>query len=137
MPKFNPDDYVDVAERIRRFWKDYPDGRIVTRLESLPDQFERVVFSASVFKDSGVDRVPDATGWAAEIRGETYADGANLTSWHENCETSAIGRALANLGFVTTNEPRPSRQEMEKVGRLSPNVVTSPSPGPLPHFRRS
>jgi hypothetical protein len=117
MPRFNLEDYVDVAERIRRFYKQYPEGRIITRLESLPDDFTQCRFKAEVFRDSAEGRSPDATGWAFEIAG---SGGANQTSHGENCETSAIGRALANLGFVTTSEQRASRQEMEKVQRLSP-----------------
>jgi hypothetical protein len=143
MAKFNSADYVDVAERIRRFWELHPNGRIVTDLMSLPDEFDRVVFKASVFvgphdPNNLLGRfdvfgreaeVPDATGWAAEERGTSYNDGANFTSWHENCETSAIGRALANLGFVTKGEARPSRQEMEKVHRASevPDGGSTPS----------
>jgi hypothetical protein len=134
MPRFNLEDYVDVAERIRRFWELHPEGRIVTDLMSLPDEFERVVFKATVFRDSAPGRSPDATGWAAEVAG---GQGANLTSWHENCETSAIGRALANLGFVTSTEQRASKQEMAKVQRLSPPDNGTPIPGRLSALRQS
>ncbi len=127
MARFDLADYVDVAERLRRFWEEYPSGRVITALMSLPDEFDRVVFRAEVWKDR--DRpMPDSTGWAAEVAG---GQGANLTSWHENCETSAIGRALANLGYVTKNESRPSRQEMVKVLRHEETHTPPVSPGRL------
>ena len=122
MPRFDPNTYVDVQERINRFWSEYPDGRIVTELVSLPDDFERVVFRASIYKDRG-NPGADATGFAAETQGGL---GPNQTSWHENGETSAIGRALANMGYAKTREDRPSKQEMEKVAR---------GPSPVPRRR--
>jgi hypothetical protein len=114
MARFNVDDYVDVQERISRFWSEYPEGRIITEIMSLPDEFERVVFRAQVFKAQNT--TPDVTGWAAEVAG---GQGANQTSWHENAETSAIGRALANMGYAKSARDRPTRQEMEKVNRGS------------------
>ena len=113
MPRFNVDDYVDVQERIVRFWAENPDGRIATSLESSFDDFEKCRYKAEVYKSRESEK-PDATGWAFEIAG---GGGANLTSHEENCETSAIGRALANMGYATTGKQRPSRQEMQKVER--------------------
>jgi hypothetical protein len=111
MPGFNPNDYVDVQTRINVFWKKNPLGRIATELMSLPDEFERVVFCARVYRSQD-DSEPAATGWAAEVAG---GGGANRSSWHENAETSAIGRALANLGYSKNAADRPSRQEMAKA----------------------
>jgi hypothetical protein len=57
-----------------------------------------------------------ATGYAEEVRGE---GNVNRTSHVENCETSAIGRALANLGYAGSDmTKRPSREEMQKVQRM-------------------
>jgi len=115
--RFNPDDYVDCQERINRFWEENPDGAILTEVTSDPNIFEQIVIRALVFKqrpfESRATAMPDATGIAAETRG----NGANATSWHENAETSAIGRALANMGYATSRKDRPSRQEMQKVER--------------------
>lgn len=117
--RFNPDDYVDVQERINRFWHENPNGAIWTELLSTADEFDRVVIRAMVFKERPAENrhtaMPDASGIAAEMKG---GGGANSTSWHENGETSAIGRALANLGYATSRQDRPSRQEMQKVERL-------------------
>lgn len=112
--RFDPNNYIDVAERIRRFYERHPEGRIVTKLENWGDQ--GIVFRALVYRDrtQPVD-APDATGWAHEVPGAGHV---NQTNPVENCETSAIGRALANLGFpVKPGEPRPSREEMEGVER--------------------
>jgi hypothetical protein len=75
--------------------------------------------------------LPAATGWASEREGDGEI---NRVACLENTETSAVGRALANLGF-TASSRRPSREEMEKAarhrsGRLVnwsvPNVVMEP-----------
>ncbi len=110
---FNVNEYIDVNDRILRFWSEHPDGRIQTDLMSLPDDFTQCRYKASIYKDMK-DVQPAATGWAFEIAG---GGGANRTSHEENCETSAIGRALANMGYATSAKDRPSKQEMEKVNR--------------------
>ena len=113
--RFDPNDYVDVSDRITRFWNEYPDGAIRTELASPASSFTEVVFRAEVYKHRE-NAHPDAVGYAAEKPG----NGANQTSWHENCETSAIGRALANMGYATSQKERPSKQEMQKVNRAQP-----------------
>lgn len=113
MSNFVPADYVDVAERIHRFYEMHPEGSIQTSMERLEGNL--VVFKALAYK-TPTDPTP-TTGWAYEREGQGHV---NKTSFIENCETSAIGRALANMGFaVKDGEPRPSRQEMEKVQRMS------------------
>ena len=59
------------------------------------------------------DVQPAATGWASEREGDGEI---NRVACLENTETSAVGRALANLGF-TASSRRPSREEMEKAAR--------------------
>lgn len=113
MPRFDLADYVDVQTRIRQFWSDNPDGRIDTNMVTLPGEFDQVVFVATIYKQRD-NPFPSATGWAAEQAGPS---GPNQTSWHENCETSAIGRALANMGYATSQRDRPSREEMAKAQR--------------------
>src|SRR6056297_61875 len=116
MPNFNPADYETVAERLKRFLKDHKDGRIITSNETTPEDRAALtwVMSAAIF-ENGEDlerSLPKATGFAFEIDGEGMA---NKTSALENCETSAIGRALANAGYG--GDKRASREEMEKVAR--------------------
>jgi hypothetical protein len=114
MPKsdltFTTDGYVPVADRVRLFYERYPTGRIVTHLVRRTD--EEVVFRAEVFR-SPSEREPAATGWAAEREGD---GDINTVACLENTETSAVGRALANLGLVASRQ-RPSREEIEKADR--------------------
>lgn len=113
MAQFNLNDYETVEERIRRFYKDNPAGRIITdNITTLQDrQVSTWVVKASVYLDDQTDK-PKATGLAFEVDGQGMA---NKTSALENAETSAIGRALANAGY--SGNKRTTRQEMEKVAR--------------------
>lgn len=109
MPKFNLQDYEPVEERLERFHKDYKEGRVITEMVGYTD--ERVVFKASLYRNFNEEK-PWATGYAEETRGQGGI--VNDTSHLENCETSAIGRALANAGYAPKGQ-RPSREEMAKV----------------------
>ena len=108
MNKFNLDEYETVEVRLERFWETYPTGRIATHLVFQDDK--RFIFEATLYRDLA-DDLPYANGHAEEIVGATMV---NKTSAAENCETSAIGRALANGGFAAKGK-RPSREEMTKV----------------------
>lgn len=112
MAHFNLDDYETVEERLTKFWKDNPDGRIETKLlEASPSRF---IVGSSVYRKSD-DSAPWATGLAEET---VQGRGVNATSALENCETSSIGRALANAGYATKGK-RPTREEMSKVAAKS------------------
>jgi len=108
---FNLEDYETVEERLIKFWKDHPDGQIHTKL--LDQSAGRFIVEASIFRTEA-DVRPWTTGLAEEtIQGR----GVNATSALENCETSAIGRALANAGYATKGK-RASREEMVKVATV-------------------
>jgi len=110
---FNLEDYETVEERLVKFWKDHPDGRIDTTL--VESTLQRFIIKASVFRTE-----VDAQAWTTGYAEETVSTrGVNSTSALENCETSAIGRALANAGYVTKGK-RPSREEMSKVKAAEP-----------------
>ncbi len=110
---FNLEDYETVEERLVKFWKDHPDGRISTTL--VEHTLQRFIVQASVFRTE-----VDAPAWTTGFAEETVSTrGVNSTSALENCETSAIGRALANAGYVTKGK-RPSREEMSKVKAAEP-----------------
>ena len=108
---FSPDQYATVAERIELFYSRFPQGRINTELVTREDG--EITFKALVYRSAN-DAVAAATGWASEREGD---GDINTVACLENTETSAVGRALANLGF-TASSKRPSREEMEKVARL-------------------
>ncbi len=92
MANFNLDDYIQVNERIEKFYQKYPEGSIQT--EIVYNQDGMIIIKAYAYRNPE-DKRP-ATGHAMEKEGSTYI---NKTSHVENCETSAVGRALAMLGF--------------------------------------
>ena len=85
--------YTTVAVRVEVFRKYFPDFSINTKVKV--DDGKRVIVVAEVYAP-GSER-PISTGIAEEIRGSSNV---NKTSAIENGETSAIGRALANLGLA-------------------------------------
>ena len=120
---FNPADYAEVAERLPLFWKDCARGRIIT--EIVVDDGTRIVMRAELYADIA-DTVPTTTGYAEEIRGSSMV---NKTSALENCETSAVGRALANYQYQGSKK-RASLEEMVKVYRQGeqPQTTTNAAP---------
>lgn len=107
---FDSTDYAPVAARITLFFERYPEGRIITELVSR--SHEEITFKATVYRSEKLD-VPAGTGWASERVGD---GDVNTVACLENTETSAIGRALANIGFIASRN-RPSAEEMAKASR--------------------
>lgn len=130
--RFNLQDYATVDDRIDRYWAMYPapEGSIQTEIIWVADDGASVAIKATVYAGARIL----ATGIAQEERlvgtdqhGKPVK-GANVTSWWENCETSAIGRALANMNMSLSRQ-RPSREEMEKIARYE---AAAPPPAPEP-----
>jgi hypothetical protein len=117
MASFNLDDYETVHQALVRLYKDYPTSRVLTYNTTPEGVLDRYEFRAELYLDRD-DIRPVATGWAYEVIGSTNV---NRTSAMENCETSSIGRAISNSVLVLTkpNNNRPSREEMEKVQRMT------------------
>mgnify|MGYP003330059701 CR=1 FL=1 len=115
MAGFNMADYEPVETRLARAHADRDDLRIITELVMHDDK--AVIYKATIYKtgDDLEHARPWATGWAQESIGSSNI---TRTSWLEVCETSAIGRALANAGYAPKGQ-RPSREEMQKVTRQS------------------
>lgn len=105
---FDLSQYEPVENRIRSFFEKYNTGRIITDLVEATDQ--KFIVKAFIYRDA-TDSTPASTGYAEERVGSSPV---NRNSALENCETSAIGRALANLNFASKGA-RPSREEMTKV----------------------
>ena len=121
---FNLDDYEPVEVRLEKFWKEHEDGRIETEL--LEASKDRFIVMARLYRTEA-----DAKCWTTGIAEETVSQrGVNQTSALENCETSAIGRALANAGYATKGK-RPSKEEMNKVviGNQQPVKAMYGAPG--------
>ena len=111
---FNLQDYETVETRLEKWHGQYPDSRVETELIEASNT--RFIVFCKLFKTEA-DPKPCATGLAFETITEK---GVNSTSALENCETSAIGRALANAGFAAKGK-RASREEMAKVNNTQPN----------------
>lgn len=124
---FNLEDYEPVAVRQNRWLEnrmgEYLDGkcghpRIITHMISAPGSDVCVIRAELWLGDVCI-----ATGYAEEVRG---VGNVNRTSHVENCETSAVGRALANAGMAGTDvNKRPSREEMMKVQNTAPKMRIS------------
>jgi hypothetical protein len=112
---FDLKNYEEVKDRIPRFWAKYPRGAITTEL-IYHDATDYIV-KATLHDD---DHRVISTGLAHEKVGATPV---NKTSALENCETSAIGRALANHTFSSSAHARPSREEMDKASRPEPPTI--------------
>lgn len=87
-------EYAEVNQRIKAFRMVFPDGFIHTKLVSIENGI--CIFRAEVGYEDEKGHHILGTGTAYEKEGSTFI---NKTSYIENCETSAVGRALGMVGF--------------------------------------
>ncbi|MFN2399118.1 MAG: hypothetical protein ABR543_10845 [Gemmatimonadaceae bacterium] len=121
---FDPNEYAPVADRITQFYETYSIGRIVSDL--VERDTTEITFRARVYRTTEESR-PAATGWASEKLGD---GDINEVACLENTETSAIGRALANLGF-TASRKRASYEEMLKAARARVRLAVKEPTAPV------
>lgn len=118
-------EYAEVAPRILAFWELFPTGNIVTECETTDTRCDCTCY---VYRKE-TDERPAATGHAFEIKQGQI----NSTSYVENCETSAIGRALGILGIGAT-QAICSKEELERAmalqGAKPEPVYAAPNPKP-------
>lgn len=103
---FDITQYDMVDDRIKKFYEKNPKGRITTEIKKISDDFSTVVVKAKIW----IDETMVSTGLAMETKGQGFV---NRDAWLENCETSAIGRGLANFGI--SGKKRSSQEEMSKT----------------------
>lgn len=99
-------EYVPVNQRVLGFRSLWPIGKIIT--EIIRDDGESCLIKASIYDDRSHLL---ATGHAAE---DKKSGKINATSYIENCETSAVGRALGLLG-IGIKESIASADEVQNV----------------------
>ena len=99
-------EYAEVNQRILAFWELFPTGNIVTECETTDTRCDCTCY---VYRKE-TDERPASTGHAFEVKSGTI----NSTSYVENCETSAIGRALGILGIGATHAIA-SKEELENA----------------------
>ena len=87
-------EYAEVNQRVKAFRTLYPEGFIIT--EILCREGGLCIIKATVGHYADGKSVILATGTAYEKEGSSQI---NRTSYIENCETSAVGRALGMAGF--------------------------------------
>ena len=110
MAHFDLSLYETVAQRLVRWWVEYPEGRIITSIHHYDGS--TIIMRAEGFNNE--DKLI-ATGYAEEVFGNSPV---NKTSYIENCETSCIGRMISNSKIGHTGE-RASVTEMDKVNRIN------------------
>jgi hypothetical protein len=111
---FNLDDYEDVAARVLRFQKAYPEGRIVTDVIQFNPEKGIVLVSAQVYRNAN-DTLPAGVDYAF---GDASTYNAGMRKWYvEDTSSSAIGRALS---LVLETQKKPTRQDMSKVVAAKP-----------------
>src|SRR5215510_3356700 len=117
------DDYEPVEDRLAQFWADFPEGRVWTELKTEAQLPGEVIVVWSALYRTEQSENPFATGLAHQRLlgeppsgkyGKPNESSPEWTSPYEVCETSAIGRALANGGYATKGK-RATRDEMEKA----------------------
>lgn len=112
---FNLEDYEDVAARVLRFQKAYPEGRIVTDVIQFNPEKEFVLICAQVYRNAG-DTLPAGVDYAFGLA-STY--NASIRKFYvEDTSSSAIGRALS---LVLETQKKPTKQDMAKV--ITPKPV--------------
>lgn len=105
--RFNMDDYVDVAERIRQFKEKYPEGT----LQALhPPQLVQVgegdsaqtyvLYAAAAYRSATDERPGVGYAWEKVPGGTSFTKDSELM----NAETSAWGRAIVALGDFETKK---------------------------------
>lgn len=134
MGHFNLNEYETVKERKVKFYEKHPEGRIIVEnITPIDKLMEFALFRVETFINMAEQaaKLPLSTGYAMEVRettmkksrdGKEYAD-VNFSSWTENCEESAIGRALDNAGF---SNKKCSKEEIEKAERMTATLNNAP-----------
>ena len=122
--------YAMVPERVTAFRKLFPEGFIIT--EIIENDGTTVLMKASVGYYRDGDPVVLASGMAQEVRGKGMVNG---TSHIENCETSAVGRALGMMGLGINGGGICSAEELVNAITAQGQMKAEKKVEPLPEIR--
>jgi hypothetical protein len=109
-------EYVEVQTRVNHFRLTFPNHSIITEVVEKTD--DSILIKATIKDDRGITL---STGHAEEIKGSTFI---NKTSYVENCETSAVGRALGFLNIGNTDTPIASYEEVANAIAQQQDTIT-------------
>jgi len=132
--KIRGKEYMEVKDRVMVFRKNHPEWAIITEIVENNESTGSVIFKAHIEDEEGRIR---GTGHAHEFKDDKTSM-VNKTSHLENCETSAIGRAMASLGIgvessyasydevmiAKSKEARPSKEQTEEEIKYVGNEIT-------------
>lgn len=130
-------DYVEVNQRVKAFRMVYPTGFIITKILEHDAGKVMMQTEAGYYDESGI-KITLGTGLAFELQSSSFI---NKTSYIENCETSAVGRALGMAGFgidasiasaeeVQNAQLQQKGQEAPKASKKAQKVTTSSTVNP-------
>jgi|TARA_B100001250_G_C19802252_1_gene791635 hypothetical protein len=116
--------YVEVNERLKYFRATYPKFSLLSEVIEKTDT--TILIKATIYNEK--DRAV-ATGLAEEKAGSSFI---NKTSHVENCETSAWGRALGNLGIGLDTSVASAEEVQNAIANQKKKPAdTKPKPPPL------
>lgn len=115
-------EYAEVPQRVKAFRSLYPQGTISTEIVKIE------IGMCVIHAVASVDGVILGEGTAYEMEGSSFI---NKTSYIENCETSAVGRALGFAGFgidtsIASAEEVMNAQYQQKMGEVKKFVKPQP-----------
>lgn len=114
--------YAEVPQRVQGFRMLYPEGFITTEILSLEDGVCVIRATAGYYTVSG-EKVVLGTGTAYEKEGSSFI---NKTSYIENCETSAVGRALGFLGIGSETSIASAEEVTNAINNQKDDDVLKP-----------
>lgn len=124
-------DYAEVNQRIKAFRQLYPDGFIKTNIVELDMTAGVIVMRAQVgyYLENGCEIIL-GEGTSFEWKNDPKSM-VNKTSYVENCETSAIGRALGMCG-IGIDSSIASADEVKCAQEHQGEIISHPTPAPSP-----
>jgi hypothetical protein len=115
--------YETVASRLSRFRADHPDWAIHSEIWEITDEVVRARVSIGFYDAGALTFVVLSQAHAEEYRA---ASEINATSALENCETSALGRALAFIGYGSANSIASAEEVIGAKAKASTFAAAKP-----------